>query len=374
MKIIKALKRNAGQIVMFACYLAMGLGCGLVTAACADRAGMGFAATMALMLLALYGAILLHIILHEAGHMIFGLMTGYRFVSFRIGPFVWQRTAEGKVRFGVSPLAGAAGQCLMSPPDMKDGKMPFVMYNLGGVLVNLILSLICLVTAAAVQNPAADAAAYVFAMVGAVTAVTNGVPMRMGAVDNDGYNILSMKKSPEAVRGLWVQLKAAEQGALGVRLRDMPEEWFALPSRPAMKNSLCAAVGVFRCSRLMDRMEFSGALREMENMLRMDTGMVGLHQASMRMDMVCCELMLGHGREAAEKHIDQMTEKIMKAMKNHIGVIRCEYVTALLGEGDRERAEKLKAQFEKAAEKWPSKADVESEKELIACAQKKSGV
>ena len=39
---------------------------------------------LVIMLAVSFGAILLHVIIHEAGHLVFGLLSGYRFVSFRI--------------------------------------------------------------------------------------------------------------------------------------------------------------------------------------------------------------------------------------------------------------------------------------------------
>ena len=89
------------------------------------------------------------------------------------------------------------------------------------------------------------------------------------------------------------------------------------------------------------------------------------------MDKACCQLLLGQKKEAAEKSIDATCKKLMKAMKTNISVIRTEYVFALLGEKDEKKAEEILIRFEAAAKKWPSEADVESEKELIACAQEK---
>ena len=249
----KWLTRNMGSVVMLISYLLMGLGCGLITVGTMDAINGDLLEMLLLVLGGVYGSLLVQIILHEAGHMVFGLMTGYKFVSFRIFSFVWQRTAEGKLKFGVSPLPGAAGQCLMSPPDMKDGKIPFVLYNLGGALMNGFVSLVCLTAVAFTANPVADAFLLMCALVGLVTALTNGIPMHAGAVDNDGYNILSVKKSEQALKGFWLQMKAAGQSAQGVRFRDMPEEWFFMPDRTNIKNSMCASAGVFTCSRIMDQ-------------------------------------------------------------------------------------------------------------------------
>lgn len=69
----------------------------------------------------MYVALFFHMIVHEAGHLVFGLMTGYKFCSFRIASFMWLKE-NGKLKMKRLTLAGTGGQCLMTPPDMKDGK------------------------------------------------------------------------------------------------------------------------------------------------------------------------------------------------------------------------------------------------------------
>ena len=92
--------------------------------------------TLALMLICLYAAIFLQIILHEGGYLLFGLLTGYSFVSFRIGSLMLIRS-DGRLRLKKFSLAGTGGQCLMSPPGVLGEAMPFMLYNFGGVLMNL---------------------------------------------------------------------------------------------------------------------------------------------------------------------------------------------------------------------------------------------
>ena len=71
----------------------------------------------------LYATLIFHTLVHEAGHLVFGLLTGYGFCSFRIFSFMWVKDGE-KLKLRRLSLAGTGGQCLMSPPDIKDGKMP----------------------------------------------------------------------------------------------------------------------------------------------------------------------------------------------------------------------------------------------------------
>ena len=75
-------------------------------------------------------ALLIQIVIHEGGHLVFGRISGYRFSSFRIMNLMWIED-QGKIKLKHLQVAGTGGQCLMSPPDLIDGKIPVVLYNLG---------------------------------------------------------------------------------------------------------------------------------------------------------------------------------------------------------------------------------------------------
>ena len=55
---------------------------------------------LGLMLLSLVLAFLVHIVVHEGGHLIFGRATGYQFVSFNVMGFIWQKQPDGRVKLG----------------------------------------------------------------------------------------------------------------------------------------------------------------------------------------------------------------------------------------------------------------------------------
>ena len=86
-------------------------------------------------------ALPLNILIHEAGHLVFGLLTGYRFSSFRIGNFMWIKENE-HLKIKRLSISGTGGQCLLVPPETSDEKTPFVLYILGGSIANLVFALI----------------------------------------------------------------------------------------------------------------------------------------------------------------------------------------------------------------------------------------
>ena len=319
----------------------------------------------------MYVALFFHMIVHEAGHLVFGLMTGYKFCSFRIASFMWLKE-NGKLKMKRLTLAGTGGQCLMTPPDMKDGKIPLVLYNLGGSFINIIIGALFLVGYLIFSDiPFLSPILLIFAAVGFMIAMMNGIPMRMGTVDNDGYNAFALSKNKEAVEAFWVQLKVAEQSSKGVRLKDMPAEWFAVPTDGAMKNSMVATRCVFTCNRLMDEEKFEEADALMAHLLEIESGIVGLHHDLLMCDRIYVELIGQNRTEVIASMMTKEQKKFMKAMKRFPSVLRTQYALAVLEEKNVLKAETIKGDFDKAAKSYPYPHEIESERELMRIVDQK---
>lgn len=319
-----------------------------------------------LLLLVLVLALKLQIIIHEFGHLVFGALSGYRFTSFRIGSFMWVRE-NGKLRCRRFSLAGTGGQCLMSPPDMTDGKFPVVLYNLGGSLMNLFVSVVCFVLSGVwIKNPVLFTVFMTLGIMGLISGLLNGIPLRLGMVDNDGYNALSLGKNKEAMRSFWIQTKANAKVAQGIRMKDMPPEWFVMPSDADLKNSMTVVLAVFACGRLMDERRFAEAQECMEHLLAKDTALVDIHRNLLICDEICCELLGENRTEKINAFLTPEWKKFIKSMKNYPSVLRTEYLYALLAEKDEKKAADIKAQFEKCAVSYPYPGEIQAERELMA--------
>ena len=132
-------KKSSGQTLTLLIAIATGAALGILSMRMPDDLPY-----VLILLIYMYAAIFVHVIIHEAGHLVFGLLSGYSFTSFRIFSFMWIKE-NGKLRLKRLSLAGTAGQCLMTPPELVDGKMPVVLYNLGGSIMNLLTGGIFLV-------------------------------------------------------------------------------------------------------------------------------------------------------------------------------------------------------------------------------------
>ncbi len=373
-------KRNIGQILIPAGFVLIGAICGVLfmkflnKTETAGTSGGGKILTILVALVSMCAVLILQIIIHEAGHLVFGLLTGYRFISFRVYSFMWMKDND-RIRFKRMSIAGTGGQCLMAPPELKDGKMPVQLYNYGGAIMNLIasaisggLSLLC--PAGSLFRPFL----LMMLVTGIAYALMNGLPLRMSLANNDGRNAWDLARSPEAVRAFWTTMKMNELSARGVCLRDMPEEWFAVPDEEGMKNGITSSLGAVACSRLMEQGRFEEADALMERLLSQNNGIPGVLRKMLVCDRIYVELIRENRPEALEALRTKDQLKFMKSMKKYPSVLRTEYAYALLAEKDPEKAQTVMKAFEKAARTYPNPNDITIERELMETAREAAAV
>ena len=171
-------------------------------------------------------AYLLQILVHEGGHLVCGLLTGYRMLSFRIGRLLLVKL-NGHWCLRSYHIPGTGGQCLMAPPAQEHP--PYRLYHLGGGLANLLLSLLALPVLSLSSAPLLRLFAGALALTGAWFAGSNLIPMKSGGVANDGYNACYQGRDPLALWCSCSQLWMVEAFLEGYSIGDMPEEWFLLP-------------------------------------------------------------------------------------------------------------------------------------------------
>ena len=176
----------------------------------------------------------LQVFVHELGHLVAGKMSGYKLLWFGVFNTTFVKK-NGKLMRTTMKHKGVLGHCLMSPPEMKNGKYPFVFYVLGGGLMNFLVSAISL-------------AIYfiflpqfwilvMFAGVGIMIGVSNIVPMNIGGLTNDGYDILKRCKNDAERRSFWYMSRFFDDYInKDMRPRDIPEEQFALFSGISQDN------------------------------------------------------------------------------------------------------------------------------------------
>lgn len=143
-------------------------------------------------LLDFFMAYLLSIVVHELGHFVFGLATGYRFLSFRILSLTLEKQTDGTLKFKRRRVPGTLGQCLMTPSD--DKSLPVFWYNFGGVFFNLVVFLLSFLCWGFSVTPEIEVWWFSMTVLSALTAFGNWFPLKY--VSNDGNNYRDIKRDP----------------------------------------------------------------------------------------------------------------------------------------------------------------------------------
>lgn len=324
-------------------------------------------------LIKFYGLILvfflgymIHIIIHEAGHLLFGLMTGYSFVSFRIGSFTVIKE-KGNMKYKKFNIPGTAGQCLMMPPEIKDGKYPFIMYNYGGGIMNLIVAIVGILIATLVNERSIFISAMLILISagGIFAALTNLIPLKVGGISNDGYNVISMLKDKSARRSFYLQLKVNGLQSSGMRIKDMPLEELKTDEEVDLTNPLNTSIKLLEYNWYLDNMDFQRAKQCIEEFKPYMDKMVQLYKNEINCERLFLELIGECNENFIDDIYDKNLKKYIKAAKYMIGKKRLIMAYEIFYNKDREKAMSYYEDTKKLAMKYPIKGEADMELMLV---------
>ena len=148
-------------------------------------------------LLCLTLAFVLQIVLHELGHLLFGLLSGYRFVSFRSG-------------FRLLARCGLFCRCVMCPPEPdEDGYFPLSLYSLGGICLNLLSGLLFLWL---YFISGGILILTLFSLSAGILGLGLGLMFALPVKYSDGYNALWLNDDDAAFHDHWLRLREEAAG------------------------------------------------------------------------------------------------------------------------------------------------------------------
>ncbi len=302
----------------------------------------------------------LQVTLHEAGHLICGLASGYRFVSFRIFNFTWIRK-DGKWVLKRFSVAGTGGQCLLAPPDRPEEEIPVCGYNMGGVMMNILTALVALGFLLWMEDlPFMLSVFLVFwVIIGLFLGVTNGIPMKLGGIGNDAYTLRLLRHNPATKHALILQLRINALIQEGMRPKDMPEEWFKQDAATIdYKDILQATIGLMNVSCLLDREEWEDAYRLLEDVKSHSSELIGILQQETDAELLFTALVTGRMERAGELATDKLLRYIHLYSRVSSSKQRQLFALALYQENDREKAETIYRSVVNLREKYLMQGEV----------------
>lgn len=326
-----------------------------------------FSEGLAVFIVALVSMIVSFIVLvpiHELGHLICGLLTGYKFVSFRIFNYTISKI-NGKLKVKKFAVAGTGGQCLLTPPDLPLEDIPTGWYNFGGIFANLIVLVIALPFFLLDLNPFFAEALGVFVAVDAIMIMLNGIPMMANGVGNDGYNMKLLKKNLLSKQGIVNQLRANALIQNGVPPKDMPDEFFMNMSEIDYSNALEVSIPLMYSSRLVDEMKYEEALTCLELLYSNKKEIMPLYVKEIACELAFLYLRTGHPYKA-EELLDRDLKKYIETyhkMMSSKERLRC--AIALYLDKDEAKAHEIYENLLKSKDDYLLQGEVLSDLDLM---------
>lgn len=313
-----------------------------------------------------YFVLYFHIFIHELGHLVFGLISGYKFSSIRFLSFIFF-LENGKLKLKKLKLAGTGGQCLMIPPKL-DGTSPVCLYNWGGCLANLIFSIIFLVVACFSKSfPTLKVFFEIFSICGFIVAVTNGIPFK--TLSNDGYNAITLKKRFEARKAFEKSLYISKEIAGGKRIKDVDVD-FCEYDEKFYDDNMVVMSAMQTLNYYVDKCEFEKAY-EFCKKLYEKAFLIDIHKLVVISELINSILLTDKDKSEIDQIFTKENKSLLKKYKALPPVHRVLYVYELLYNNNEENALKHKKDFEKIAKKYPYKQELVGEIEIMQLARSK---
>ncbi len=214
--------------------------------------------------------VFLVILVHEFGHLLCGLITGYQLISFRVLNMSICKN-EDSLKLTLCKFHNSDGQCLMCPPDYKESKSPFFLYMIGGSLFDFAMFLIFF------QLSQSLSLSYEIRMLLLVLAhieflgfIINIIPHRFNGVISDGLTVLLMLKDKNAVRCWYQHAHLYFELLNGKTYGDIEENTFEILQKYDcdLSNELIAMFKLEQCYYLMYHKKWDEALLMIEEIER----------------------------------------------------------------------------------------------------------
>jgi len=277
----------------------------------------------------------LHVILHEMGHVLGGLASGYEFIMFRLFNTIWIKTDDGLSK-RKEYVPGVMGQALMVPPETKNNEQPpFLLYHSSGVLMNLLTAILFILLG---QMTAVGWLAYfhyVSAAVALFLMITNALPLQ----GTDGYNIRKQFKEPHANTEITTILYMYRDMVQGVPLKDL-QQYVDLDSIDSLKNPNAATFYTLKADYFLAEKDFKGAHQIYEMLWNNIHDLFPAHQPNITLNYLFTLLLTNPTHANVEKITQGKIYQKYKDIKQS-EYVRVYAAKALYVDEDSKKTEKL---------------------------------
>lgn len=319
---------------------------------------------LALFLIGVFIVQMLFYVITALGFLIFGKLSGYKLSSMRIAFMKWQKDKNGKIKVLTTNERGPSAVCAMSPPDMKDGKFPYLLYSHGLLISSSICIIISAIFLAFNFNTPVISSLLLLLIFSLLTTVILETTVGNAKLARDA------KKSPAALRGIWLYCKCSDPKFSDLSLGSLPEEWFDISLDVDTTIYWASYYIFFTSGRLLMKREFEKAIEVFDKLLDPSANIFYIQYLNTVTERLFCELMTNRNPEVIEKLYTEELKQHLSNARTYTNLCR-NYAFTLFIEKNPSGAAQIKAEFFEVNKNAPCQGDVQDETELLLFAEDK---
>jgi tetratricopeptide (TPR) repeat protein len=306
-----------------------------------------------------------HVFIHEAGHLLFGICTGYKFSSFRIGTYLFIKKKDN-ISINKYKLAGTLGQCLLTPPEYNNGDMPCILYNIGGLVFSAIATILSAVAWFLLPDiNYVKAFITLFFTIGIAFLLMNAIPMNIEGNSNDAQNIKDLLKNPYAKREMYVELTIISNWVKGIQLKDMEDSLFLMPEQADLSDRFNAQIYRFIAMRHLNNQDFIQAKKCFQEILNHKPPISNYELQSIQGNLLFLAMLLDCNSQKDEAAYSDEIAKCLKRIANSVEGYKVAYAYTLLIEKNLEKATEIKNNAKMCLASYALQGEAIAEMDLI---------
>ena len=285
-------------------------------------------------------SIFIQIFLHELGHSLAAIFSGYDFIFFRLGSFAFVKK-NGKLKIAKFEIPGTGGQALFAPKGKAYENFPYKLYMYAGIISNLFFSILAFIIMYFNKNYFLDQFSYFFASVGIYIFLTNGLKID-AEISNDAMQVKLLERHEEYRIFTKYNLKIARLLVDGKEIKDMDQDEidFILSC-----DNQFAEIGILKGDYYSQNLDLDKAKEEYEKALDKEILSDRLQKQALINEIIYLSI-IKKDQANYEKYVSKEFEFFLdNFLLKLVNGYYTKYAKLLLIDKDQKAAEKLKTQY-----------------------------
>jgi len=267
----KDLKKLAGMVTLMLAFAVAGYYAGKLGLKASQNIDKPVILGLLLLLIPLF---LFVIGVHEAGHALAGKWVQFEFRMYVVGPFMWNKEADGWHFEWNKHLNLAGGMVICLPADNKALSKRFSIYAAGGPLASFALAILAFLLYRWLYTPGVNAgtvltvitySSLITAFLSVLIGIVTSIPMHTGGFSTDGARILRLLRGGDTARFETLVIQIYTSSTSGVRPALLNRD--DLQEAQILANRLQAPLGVYLHSFFHQAAFDRGEINQAENYL-----------------------------------------------------------------------------------------------------------